>query len=694
MPQTQRIMNLQAASIEEIAAANGVSIALADAGGTVPRAANENSVCEALYNSGEFAPRCAEHCGRAYERAREAGEAVAFRCHAGLDCLAVPLREPQGRVAIVGRVFTKADKYREATERAISGDWKLFPPTKIFGNVLLTSSTRVLQTVAGRIESALAAEPAPAAEEATAKPAGPNQEHTEAEGERERISKLVEAFQQSSGEPPSDSVSARDADEAAAWRSFFGSLTTLGYRAACASVLEFLASRYALESLAWLESRNGGFEVIRAIGDLAGHRFRIGLDSADKHLATSVESLTPLRLRQRKAGPESRSIAFFPVAVGGIVQNALVVADTGVPLEIERGLARFCAGVAPEIEVLRLREEVERRRLLQFAVDRFNASLRNLDSEEFWSELMRISAGLLGAERGSLLLFDEKNNAMTVKAAVGTAAELLLDRVEHLGERVARVVLEEGRPVVVSDVGKIGLSPAPADWKYKTGSFISYPFIVGDRRIGVLNVADKADGGSYTEYDLELLEAIAPQVAVVIDRAALKERAGEFEQLSVTDPLTGLLNRRYLEERLAEEVKRSSRYGYPMSFVMIDVDDFGRFNKDFGVLTGDRVLRETAVAMRSTLRGADIAARYGGEEFCLLLPQTTPAEARMIAERVRHAVESIGFAERPITVSIGISTFSQDLATPEEIVRAADEAMRAAKQAGKNTVRIWDAANQ
>ena len=110
---------------------------------------------------------------------------------------------------------------------------------------------------------------------------------------------------------------------------------------------------------------------------------------------------------------------------------------------------------------------------------------------------------------------------------------------------------------------------------------MSYPLAIGGRKIAVLNFTDKADGRTFEESDLELLHSIAPQMALAIDRAMLKDKAGEYEQLSVTDALTGLLNRRYLEERLTEEIKRSNRHGYPMSFMMIDVDHFKSYNDSF-----------------------------------------------------------------------------------------------------------------
>ncbi|MBK7704599.1 MAG: diguanylate cyclase [Acidobacteria bacterium] len=740
--------------LAKIAEDSALAAVVVDENSSVRSSANNNSICEVLNASDEFAPSCAEFCGRAVEFAGD--DRGSYRCFAGLDCVAVRMRTSKPSVAIVGRAFTSAENYRRATERAISGDWSKFPPTKIFDNVLLTSSEKNIEDAALKIQALGVAEDRPfepspvetpaesetieipveeggAAVEtpfaATAEAREPVDEEnppeigsdqiesgktppTESEAtapiprpveempdtaESDQKSAIEQMLREFNEKPPEivavSGPPTADAEEFAAWRSFFGSLASLKYRDACDSILEFLQRRYGLASLGWLELRERGFEVISATGTLEKQQFKVHFQSDDRRLFRAIEAEAPLRLRERtRSGgdTERKTVALYPIAVGDEVQNALVVADAVEDEYLMQHLSRFCHSVASEIEVLRLREEVKRRSWLAKAVERFNSGLKDLDTDEFWPKLIQISAELMNSERSSLLLFDEKTDIISVRAAIGATAESIESKVEGIGERVARGVLTEGKPVVIGDVGKIGIGAAPLDWKYKTGSFISYPFVIGNRRIGVLNFADKADGTAYNEFDLEILEAIAPQVAVVIDRAALKSKAGEFEQLSVTDPLTGLLNRRYLEERLAEEIKRSNRYGYPMCFLMVDVDDFGKFNKDFGVLVGDRVLREAVDAMKGTLRGADIAARYGGEEFCVLLPQTTLAEARMIAERIRHSVESIEFPQRKITISVGISTFVYGISSAEEIIRAADEAMRQAKAKGKNNVQVHE----
>nr|MDQ3321804.1 sensor domain-containing diguanylate cyclase [Acidobacteriota bacterium] len=248
----------------------------------------------------------------------------------------------------------------------------------------------------------------------------------------------------------------------------------------------------------------------------------------------------------------------------------------------------------------------------------------------------------------------------------------------------------DGKPLVVEDVEKTAMPNAPLEWRYKSKSFISYPIAIGGRKICVLNLTYKNGGEDYNECDLDLLHAIVPQLAVLIDRADLKHKAGEFELMSVTDSLTGLLNRRYLEERLTEETKRSNRHGFPMSFMMIDVDDFKSYNDNFSHPEGDKALKLVARHLKETLRGADVAARYGGEEFSILLPQTTSAEARIIAERVRRRVDAADFPNRKVTISVGVASCSPLVCTTADIIRAADEALYEAKRRGRNNVRVYE----
>jgi diguanylate cyclase (GGDEF)-like protein len=183
-----------------------------------------------------------------------------------------------------------------------------------------------------------------------------------------------------------------------------------------------------------------------------------------------------------------------------------------------------------------------------------------------------------------------------------------------------------------------------------------------------------------------------------LDRAnkELEEKRQELLTLSRTDGLTGLINRRHFEERLAAEFTRSERYRSHLSCFLLDIDHFKRINDTWGHPFGDLVLREVAGVARRALRDVDVLARYGGEELVALLPETAPEEAWRAAERVRLGVEAMQLtAQTPdgpqrvrCTASIGVATFpAQDIHSAEQLVAAADECLYAAKAGGRNQVR-------
>jgi diguanylate cyclase (GGDEF)-like protein len=166
----------------------------------------------------------------------------------------------------------------------------------------------------------------------------------------------------------------------------------------------------------------------------------------------------------------------------------------------------------------------------------------------------------------------------------------------------------------------------------------------------------------------------------------LRKQNEELERLSISDALTGLHNRRYLTQRLSEELVRSYRHKASFSVLMADVDEFKKYNDAFGHPAGDEVLKKVASILLSATRSEDCTARYGGEEFAVLLTGTSGQVAEEVAERIRARVESHQFAGRKITLSIGIAEFPEDGQTADEVISSADEALYAAKRAGRNQV--------
>lgn len=172
----------------------------------------------------------------------------------------------------------------------------------------------------------------------------------------------------------------------------------------------------------------------------------------------------------------------------------------------------------------------------------------------------------------------------------------------------------------------------------------------------------------------------------LVTRLRERESQADLERLSVTDPLTGLYNRRHLMGTLANEVQRSRRLRRAFSILLADVDHFKQYNDTYGHLAGDAALVKIAEILRKTTRGVDCVARYGGEEFLVMLLETTIATAAVVAERIRSRVAAETFEGGKVTVSIGLAECPPHGDTPEDLIASADAAMYQAKAAGRDRV--------
>ena len=256
------------------------------------------------------------------------------------------------------------------------------------------------------------------------------------------------------------------------------------------------------------------------------------------------------------------------------------------------------------------------------------------------------------------------------------------------GDNPNTIVVQERRPYVLND--------APAAYgEFHEGphshirSFLGVPLIVGDQVIGMLAV-DSMDPNFFNADHVRLTTAFADQVAVAIQNARLFR---EVEQLAHTDGLTGLNNRHRFLELARHEFKRARRHPHALSAIMLDIDHFKTVNDTYGHAVGDHVLQTVARRCKGAVREIDILGRYGGEEFVSILLETDLHGANMVAERLRRCVEEppIETERGPlsVTVSIGIADMNADCQDLESLLRHADQALYAAKQAGRNQVAIW-----
>jgi diguanylate cyclase (GGDEF)-like protein len=172
----------------------------------------------------------------------------------------------------------------------------------------------------------------------------------------------------------------------------------------------------------------------------------------------------------------------------------------------------------------------------------------------------------------------------------------------------------------------------------------------------------------------------------------LESTSAQLKEFSFKDEVTGLYNRRFFSIRLEEEVSRYRRFNHPVSVVLLDLDGFKAVNDDLGHAAGDETLRAMAEILLKQSRGINVICRYGGDEFAVLLVETSKSGARLYADRIRYVLSTWTFAHgRRVTASFGIASLPEDVApAADELIRAADEALYAAKRAGKNRVSVHE----
>jgi diguanylate cyclase (GGDEF)-like protein len=266
----------------------------------------------------------------------------------------------------------------------------------------------------------------------------------------------------------------------------------------------------------------------------------------------------------------------------------------------------------------------------------------------------------------------------------GAFVPLLEDQLHGLFDRPYRPYL--GRPSA-----RIQTLLFPGWPASRLGSVALAPLVRRGKVIGCLSQASEDPAHFTPEAATDLLEHLAAVTALCVENALNQER---LKLDGLTDPLTGIANRRFYERRLEEELDRWRRSQQPLAVLLVDVDHFKRINDSHGHQVGDRVLRRVAAVIGAQLRAADVLARYGGEEFALLLPQTGEAQALGIAERIRQQVArdgGVGQAQgQEVTVSVGVSSLGSECGgrevSSEALLESADQALYDAKRAGRNRV--------
>lgn len=325
--------------------------------------------------------------------------------------------------------------------------------------------------------------------------------------------------------------------------------------------------------------------------------------------------------------------------------------------------------------------------------------LAALDLDEVMASMLDSLGQLASYETASIYLLDVLAVSVSAEGPGTVVPSDSLPRLRSRGggkRSSARVgALEVDENTFAPDDGAVALAmrsqqtvvrPAgPGD-----GFEVVVPLRAGGRALGALQLCGTAEP---SEEDVRILELLAAGGGVALQNAYLYQ---ETQRLATTDSLTALFNRRHFDELLALEVDRARRMGYPLGFIMMDLDHFRLINDRYLHAGGDVVLMRVADVLRSRLRRTDIVGRVGGEEFAAILPGALLEEVAIVGEKVRHAVEELRpFSDEadvptlPVTLSVGGVSFPGQSVRAEHLVNCADRALYEAKHRGRNQVRLW-----
>jgi diguanylate cyclase (GGDEF)-like protein/PAS domain S-box-containing protein len=394
----------------------------------------------------------------------------------------------------------------------------------------------------------------------------------------------------------------------------------------------------------------------------------------------------PMRLRLELSG-RRKDQSQFPVE---IMLSPMPADDGDLVIAVVRDITEPKQAAASVIktneDLMALVTELQRRdREMQslISMDDLLQSCTTLD-EAF--KVVALAAGeLFNGQAGCLAVLDGSGQYLEMVARWG-------DRL--LGETLFSVedcwALRRGQLHEVSD-SQAGLLCRHFVCHPDTG-YLCVPLTVQGEILGVLCLV-----GAVTERSkqpvsqLQLAVTVSEAIKLSLSNLKLREK---LRAEAIHDPLTGLFNRRYLEETLPRELHRARRGNSPLCVAMLDLDDFKRFNDSFGHGAGDSLLRELGKLMRANLRKSDISCRYGGEEFVLVLPDSSLADAEQRVEQIRAQIKELQIPHgeqllRAITVSAGVAQAEDHAANPSELLRAADTALYAAKNAGRDRVIVY-----
>jgi diguanylate cyclase (GGDEF)-like protein len=292
---------------------------------------------------------------------------------------------------------------------------------------------------------------------------------------------------------------------------------------------------------------------------------------------------------------------------------------------------------------------------------------------------------VLNADACSILLLDPVRKELAFAESSGHTRWERDNIRFRIGEGVAGWVARSKQPVLIEDVENDDRFVKIARQRRPMSSMIGVPLVVNKRVIGVVSLTTRTQDHRFNQADLQLAVLLSAHVALALEN-------GRLYEISVMDGLTNVYNRRYLTQRLHQEIAYSRRFRHPLTLVMVDIDWFKKINDTYGHQAGDQVLRQVSQLFNRSLREYDVVARYGGEEFALLLPSLEKLSGASVADRLRFHVADAPVRHKDqqisVTASFGVAAFPEDADAADELILRADQALYQAKQRGRNRVAL------
>lgn len=312
----------------------------------------------------------------------------------------------------------------------------------------------------------------------------------------------------------------------------------------------------------------------------------------------------------------------------------------------------------------------------------------SLDLDEVLHNILCSALGIMDMPAGSIALYDESLNRLQLHAHIGLSEKLTARSSWSVSVGgLTHRILSEGQLFVVEDTQGEAFFKNPLALEEGIRSLIAVPLKIQDKIIGILYLDDFVPR-TFFAMRLHMLSILASFATMSIDNARLHVKT---RLLACTDGLTGLYNHRHFLVSFEEEMARAIRYEKPLSLVMLDVDDFKRFNDTYGHPVGDKALIAVAKTLHSLLRTCDFSFRYGGEEFIAILTETDIDKALVAAERLRQGIINstrdalVGIVPEGVTVSIGVVSYPRD-GFGDVLIKEVDDQLYRAKREGKNCV--------